>query len=336
MNDARDDHAFAARLERARDSLNRLRARIAQHVVGHERLVHGILMCLVAGGHTLLEGVPGLGKTLIVKTLGQALDLEFARVQFTADLMPADIIGTQMVIEDESGGRHFQFQHGPIFTQLLLADEINRATPKTQSALLEAMEENRVTVGRTEHRLAAPFMVLATQNPIEMEGTYPLPEAQLDRFALKLEAAYPTALELKRVVDIACGAPRAMPGPVMSAAELLDIRRLVRDIVVADHVKDYAVRLVLGTHPATDKAPEPLRRYVRYGASPRGLLAIILTAKAMALMEGRLNVGFDDIAAVATAALRHRVLLNFEAQAEGITPEVLVDKLLEDTVVQPR
>ncbi len=319
------------RLALARERLDALKRQIQRRIVGHHDLVNGILACLLSSGHVLLEGVPGLGKTLLVKTLADALHLEFARIQFTPDLMPADIIGTRMVLQDDEGRRHFQFQQGPVFTQLLLADEINRATPKTQSALLEAMEEKRVTVGRTGHALQEPFMVLATQNPIEMEGTYPLPEAQIDRFLLKLNVTYPDAGELSQIVDRTTGAPMPAVEPVLSAGELMEFRELVRSVVIAGHVKDYAIRMVLATHPGNAGATPRVRRYVRLGASPRGLLAVVLTAKALALFAGRINVSFDDLAAAAPPALRHRILLNFEAEAEGIDVEDLIAEVIRET-----
>ena len=319
------------RLALARERLDAVRRQIERRIVGHHDLVNGILACLLSSGHVLLEGVPGLGKTLLVRTLSDALHLDFARIQFTPDLMPADIIGTQVVSQDDEGRRHFQFQQGPVFTQLLLADEINRATPKTQSALLEAMEEKRVTVGRTGHALQEPFMVLATQNPIEMEGTYPLPEAQLDRFLLKLNAAYPDAGELAQIVDRTTGAPMPAVDPVLSAGELLELRELVRSVVIAGHVKDYAIRLVLATHARSAQATPMVRRYVRHGASPRGLQAMVLAAKAFALFAGRINVSFDDLTAAALPALRHRILLNFEGEAEGIDVEDLIAEVVRET-----
>jgi MoxR-like ATPase len=319
------------RLEFARERLDALRRQIQRRIVGHHELVDGILACLLSSGHVLLEGVPGLGKTLLVKTLSDALHLEFSRIQFTPDLMPADIIGTQVVSQDDEGRRHFRFQQGPVFTQLLLADEINRATPKTQSALLEAMEEKRVTVGRTAHALQEPFMVLATQNPIEMEGTYPLPEAQLDRFMLKLNAAYPDAAGLAQIVDRTTGAPMPAIEAILNAGELIELRELVRSVVIAGHVKDYAIRLVLATHAGNAEATPMVRRYVRHGASPRGLLGMVLTAKALALFAGRINVSFDDLAATAPAALRHRILLNFEGEAEGTKMEDLIAEVIRDT-----
>jgi MoxR-like ATPase len=315
----------------ARDQLSTLREQIGRRIVGHHDLINGIIACLLAGGHVLLEGVPGLGKTMLVKTLSDALHLEFARIQFTPDLMPADIIGTQIVMQDEAGHRHFQFQPGPVFTQLLLADEINRATPKTQSALLEAMEEKRVTVGRDSHQLARPFMVLATQNPIEMEGTYPLPEAQLDRFLLKLNAAFPDAEELLRIVDRATGEQMPEVEAVVTADELIALQQLVRNIVIARHVKQYAVRLVLATHADNAAATGMTRRYVRHGSSPRGVLSLILIAKAFALFDGRMNVSFDDLKAAALPALRHRILLNFEGEAEAVDIDELIAEIVHET-----
>jgi len=319
----------------ARERLEALKRQIQLRIVGHHDLVDGILACLLSSGHVLLEGVPGLGKTLLVKTLSDALHLEFSRIQFTPDLMPADIIGTQVVVQDDEGHRHFRFQQGPVFTQLLLADEINRATPKTQSALLEAMEEKRVTVGRTAHVLQEPFMVLATQNPIEMEGTYPLPEAQLDRFLLKLNATYPDADELSQIVDRTTGAPVPAVDPVVSAGELMELRALARSVVIAGHVKDYAIRMVLATHAGSAQATPRVRRYVRHGASPRGLQAVVLVAKALALFAGRINVSFDDLAAAAPPALRHRILLNFEGEAEGIAVEDLIAEVIRETPTVP-
>jgi MoxR-like ATPase len=323
-------------IERAGEQLTRLRQEVQRRIVGHRELVDGILACLLASGHVLIEGMPGLGKTLLVKTLSDAMDLDFSRIQFTPDLMPADIIGTQMVMQDETGGRHFQFQRGPIFTQFLLADEINRATPKTQSALLEAMEEKKVTVGRDSHQLQEPFMVLATQNPIDMEGTYPLPEAQLDRFLLKLNAAYPDADELSQIIDISTGESRADIGHVLNTEELMQLRVLLRQVVIAQHVKDLAIRLVLATHPGDAAAAPASKRYVRHGASPRGVLAIILVAKAYALFDGRMNVSYADIVAAAKPALRHRVLLNFEGEAEGFAIDDLIDEVIRDNPAAER
>ncbi|MCH9675373.1 MAG: MoxR family ATPase [Gammaproteobacteria bacterium] len=313
--------------------ISELRQRIEQHVVGHSEVVNGVLAALLAGGHVLLEGVPGLGKTLLVKTLGQTMDLHFSRVQFTPDLMPADIIGTQVIAQAPDGERHFRFQRGPVFTQLLLADEINRGTPKTQSALLEAMEEHHVTVGNDVHALQDPFMVLATQNPIEMEGTYPLPEAQLDRFMLKLVANFPTHAQLSDIVDRATGPTLNDLDVVLDSTTLAQLRTLTRSIVVAEHVKDYALRLILSTHPGAPDSPQATQQYVRHGASPRGALSLILIAKAFALMDGRLNISFEDVNACCHAALRHRIVPSFEAEAEDITTDGIIDAILEATPV---
>jgi MoxR-like ATPase len=278
----------------------------------------------------LLEGVPGLGKTLLVRTLGEVLDLPFNRIQFTPDLMPADILGTNMVMETNDGRREFQFQRGPIFAHIILADEINRATPKTQSAMLEAMQEKSVTAGGEIRKLVEPFFVLATQNPIDQEGTYPLPEAQLDRFFFKLVVGYPNAAELTEVLTRTTEGLRADVSKVLGREDLLDLQRLVRQVPVASHVKDYAVRLVLATHPKTGTAAPIANQYLRFGSSPRGAQCLLLGGKVRALTEGRFNVSFDDIQAVAIPALRHRCILNFEADAEGITTDQIVGQILQD------
>jgi len=278
----------------------------------------------------LLEGVPGLGKTLLVRTLSQVLDLSFNRIQFTPDLMPADILGTNMVHETDAGKRAFEFQHGPIFAHLVLADEINRATPKTQSAMLEAMQERSVTIGGEIRKLDLPFFVLATQNPIDQEGTYPLPEAQLDRFFYKLLVGYPSADELSEVVTRTTEGGEVEIKPVVDGASLIELQQLVKQVPVASHVKDYAVRLVLATHPNTDTALDITNQFLRFGSSPRGAQTLLLGSKVRALTEGRFNVCFDDIAAIAPAAMRHRLILNFEAEADGITTDSVLDKILED------
>lgn len=322
-------------LELAHSKIKALRNEIAKRIVGHDDLVNGIIASLLGSGHVLLEGVPGLGKTLLMKTLSDALELEFARVQFTPDLMPADIVGTQMVAHSDDGKRYFQFQPGPVFTQLLLADEINRATPKTQSALLEAMEEKHVTVGRTAHPLNEPFMVLATQNPIEMEGTYPLPEAQLDRFMIKLIAEFPSADELMQIVDRTTGLHASVIDKIMSGEELLELRQHARSIVIAEHVKSFAVRVVLSTHPTSNCATPLSQQYVRYGSSPRGVQSMILLAKSFALFDGRLNVSFDDLKLAAVPCLRHRILLNFEGEADGVGTDRVIEEIIEKTPVTP-
>jgi len=312
-----------------RDDFQRLHDEIAKVIVGSEHVIDGVLTCLFAGGHCLLEGVPGLGKTLLVRTLSQSLSLQFSRIQFTPDLMPADIIGTNIVVEDEAGNREFRFRQGPIFANIVLADEINRATPKTQSALLEAMQEHTVSVARTSHRLEEPFFVMATQNPIEMEGTYTLPEAQLDRFFFKLLVTFPTGDGLGMILDRTT--QREMPHGerVMDAARLTGWAGLVRDVPVAPQITSYVVRLVTATHPESPDAPEIVKQYVRYGSSPRGAQALLLAGKVNALRAGRFNVSFSDIQKTAHSSLRHRILLNFEAEADGVSPDQLVDTLLK-------
>lgn len=306
-----------------------LRSEVGRMIVGQEEIVEGVITCLLAEGHALLEGVPGLGKTLLVRTLSQALDLKFSRIQFTPDLMPADIVGTNILIEDDNGQRHFQFQYGPIFANIVLADEINRATPKTQSAMLEAMQEHSVTVAGQIRKLEEPFLVLATQNPIEMEGTYPLPEAQLDRFLFKLMVNFPTLAELGTILDRTTMSTAVDIQKVTDPATILEMRKLAREVALADHVKDFALRTVLATHPNSEHATDMVNRFVRYGSSPRGAQAIVLTAKVNALLEGRYNVSFDDIKKVAKPALRHRIILNFEGEAEGIEKDTIVENIIE-------
>ncbi|HOK77120.1 MAG TPA: MoxR family ATPase [Verrucomicrobiota bacterium] len=313
-----------------REIYGALKREIGKVIVGHEPIVDNTLIALMAGGHVLLEGVPGLGKTLLVRTLGEILDLTFSRIQFTPDLMPADIMGTNLVMEAPDGRRMFEFQHGPIFAHLILADEINRATPKTQSALLEAMQEHSVTAGGEVRRLAEPFFVLATQNPIDQEGTYPLPEAQLDRFFFKLLVGYPTAEELTEVLNRTTETAQAAVNRVLSREGLIELQQLVRQVPAASHVKDYAVRLVLATHPKTNTAVPIANQFLRYGSSPRGAQALILAGKVRALAQGRFNVSFDDIRAVALPALRHRLILNFEAEAEGITTDKIIEQVLSE------
>lgn len=306
-----------------------VREQLARVIVGHDEILHGVLTCLFVGGHCLLEGVPGLGKTLLVRTLAETLDLHFSRIQFTPDLMPADIIGTNMVMEDSEGRRAFEFQQGPIFTQICLADEINRATPKTQSALLEAMQEGSVTVGGKLYTLEKPFFVMATQNPIEQEGTYPLPEAQLDRFFFKLLVGYSTRQELATVLDRTTRGEVIKPIRVMDGTEIRQWQQLVREVILAQHIQDYVVRLVLSTHPEGEFSRPITNRYIRWGSSPRGAQTLALAAKVRALLEGRYNVSFEDVRRVFLPSMRHRVLLNFEAQAEGIQPDQVLSELLE-------
>ncbi len=313
-----------------RQSYEAVRAEIGKVIVGHDAIVEGTLIAIFGGGHVLLEGVPGLGKTLLVRTLSEVLDMSFNRIQFTPDLMPADILGTNIVMETPGGKREFVFQRGPIFAHLLLADEINRATPKTQSAMLEAMQEKSVTAGGEIRKLGEPFFVLATQNPIDQEGTYPLPEAQLDRFFFKLVVGYPNAAELTEVLTRTTEGTKAQINRVLTKEQILELQALVRQVPVASHVKDYAVRLVLATHPKSETAAPISNQYLRFGSSPRGGQTLILGAKVRALTHGRFNVSFEDIQAVATAALRHRLILNFEAEAEGVTTDLIIEQILKD------
>ncbi len=318
--------------QRAQEFVRRyqaVREEIGRVIVGHDEIVHGVLTCLFVGGHCLLEGVPGLGKTLLVRTLAKTLDLKFSRIQFTPDLMPADILGTNMVMEAPDGRRFFEFQKGPIFTQICLADEINRATPKTQSAMLETMQEGSVTAAGQHYQLEKPFFVLATQNPIEQEGTYPLPEAQLDRFFFKLVVGYSTRKELSTIIDRTTRGIEVEPAKVMDGQEILQWQKLVREVVLAPHVQDYIVRLVLATHPDGTFAPPATNQYLRWGSSPRGAQTIALAAKLRALLEGRYNVSFEDARRVYLPSLRHRVILNFEAQAEDIQPDQVLLDILE-------
>jgi MoxR-like ATPase len=318
--------------QRAEEFIKRygaVREQLGRVIVGHDEIVHGILTCLFVGGHCLLEGVPGLGKTLLVRTLAQSLNLKFSRIQFTPDLMPADILGTNMVMETPEGKRMFEFQHGPIFTQICLADEINRATPKTQSAMLETMQEGSVTVGGVVRQLEKPFFVMATQNPIEQEGTYPLPEAQLDRFFFKLLVGYSSRQELAAIVDRTTRGEKVEPVAVMDGAEIRQWQALIREVILAPHVQDYIVRLTLATHPEGPFAPPITNKYLRWGSSPRGAQTLALAAKVRALLEGRYNVSFEDIRRVYLPAMRHRVIPNFEAQAESIPADRILLDILE-------
>lgn len=312
--------------EEFKDIFTRLKEEISKVIVGYDEIIEQVLIALFSGGHILLEGLPGLGKTLMVKTLAEALDLTFSRIQFTPDLMPSDIIGTNVMEQD----RTFRFQAGPIFAQIVLADEINRATPKTQSALLEAMQEHSVTVSGIIHRLKEPFFVMATQNPIEMEGTYPLPEAQLDRFFFKLKLGFPNKEELIDIIDRTTN-PEIPKAEKVLDGETIEIKKKeIRSVPVSTPVKDYAVRLVLATHPELESSPSTVKRYVRYGASPRGVQSLILGAKVKALIEGRYNVSFSDIRYVAKPSLRHRIILNFEGEAEGLDTDTIIDHILEE------
>lgn len=316
-------------LQTFRDDFHRLRDELSRVIVGQKPIVDGVLTAMIAGGHVLLEGVPGLGKTMLVKTLSDVIEAEFSRIQFTPDLMPADLIGTTVLVESERGGKTFEFQRGPLFANILLADEINRATPKTQSALLEAMQEHSVTVAGTSHRLEGVFFVLATQNPLEMEGTYPLPEAQLDRFLFKLMVPFPTLGELETIMDRTTDVDSPVTQKQVSRERVLEMTQLSRRIPIADTVRRYAIELILRTHPEQDIASPMVRKYVRYGSSPRGAQGLILSAKIRAILDGRYHVATDDIRDVAKDVLRHRIMLNFEGQAEGVAADAIIDDLLQ-------
>ena len=324
-----DGQQIQAKAEEFRQRYHAVKEQIGRVIVGHDDIVHGVLTCLFVGGHCLLEGVPGLGKTMLIRTLAQTLDLQFSRIQFTPDLMPADILGTNMVVESDDGKRVFQFQRGPIFTQICLADEINRATPKTQSAMLETMQEGTVTVGGQRYQLDRPFFVMATQNPIEQEGTYPLPEAQLDRFFFKLVVGYSSREQLNAIVDRTTSSETIVPDKVMDGEEIVRWQSLIRDVVLANHVQDYLVRLTLATHPEGELATDVTNKYLRWGASPRAAQTLALAAKVRALLEGRFNVSFEDIRRVYLPAMRHRVILNFEAQAEEIDADQVLLEILD-------
>jgi len=321
--------ALKQQFEEFRTGFDALRAEVAKVIVGHEEIVEGTLTALVAGGHVLLEGVPGLGKTLLVRTLADALQMKFSRIQFTPDLMPADLIGTNVVVESPEGGRKFEFQAGPVFANLVLADEINRATPKTQSALLEAMQEKSVTVGGKTYHLGKPFFVLATQNPLEQEGTYPLPEAQLDRFFFKLLVQFPSASEIEAILDRTTEGHDPRAQPVFDGERIVQMGLLARQIPISNELRRYGIALVLSTHPENEHSTRMARQYLWYGSSPRGAQAIILAAKIRAILDHRFHVSRDDIRAVAPMALRHRLILNFEGQAENIAPDDIIQDAIE-------
>lgn len=308
-----------------------IREEIGKMIVGNRDIIDGAIMVLLAGGNVLLEGVPGLGKTMLVRTLSEVLGLDFSRIQFTPDLMPSDILGATIIVEDEDGSKHFRFEKGPIFSHIILADEINRATPKTQSAMLEAMQERSVTVGNTTHQLDPPVFVLATQNPLEMEGTYPLPEAQLDRFLFKLTIQFPDLNNLHTIMDRTTQAETPQVERVVDRDRILEMRALVRHVPVARHVQDYALRILQATHPDHEQAPKMTKRYARFGSSPRGAQALLSTARVHALMDGRFNVSCEDVRHTARPALRHRIILNFEGEAEGIRTDDILEAIFEAT-----
>jgi MoxR-like ATPase len=320
--------AARADVEAFRKDLDAVRAAIGKRIVGQTAIVDGLLTCLVAGGNALLEGVPGLGKTMLVRSLAEAVDLQFSRIQFTPDLVPADVLGTTILATTDGGERAFQFRRGPVFANVVLADEVNRATPKTQSALLEVMQEHAVTIGGVTYPMDEPYFVLATQNPLEMEGTYPLPEAQLDRFLFKLEVGFPSRDEMHSILERTTGKDFPSVQKVLGKERILAMRALARDVPVTRHVTDYVIRLLEATHPANKSAPEKVKRFVRYGASPRGAQACLLAAKIAALGDGRFAASTDDVRRVLKPALRHRVLLSFEGEAEGVKPDALLDEVL--------
>ena len=324
-----DELQFQEKAVKFRERYHQVKDEVGKVIVGHDEIVHGVLTCMMIGGHCLLEGAPGLGKTLLVNTLSKALNLQSNRIQFTPDLMPADILGTNMVVESPDGKREFQFQKGPIFTQICLADEINRATPKTQSAMLETMQEGTVTVAGNRYVLDKPFFVLATQNPIEQEGTYPLPEAQLDRFLFKLVVGYSNRDELSTILDRTTKGIKIDPDVVMDGREIQEWQAMIRNVILADHLRDYIVRLNLATHPEGPFATPITNQYLRWGASPRGAQTVALASKVRALLEGRFNVSFEDIRRVYLPAMRHRVVPNFEAQAEGVTSDQVLLEILD-------
>ncbi|MEO8592152.1 MAG: MoxR family ATPase [Candidatus Solibacter sp.] len=323
-----------ATLQDAVERMNAVRREIAKIIVGQDDVVEGVLICLLAGGHVLLEGVPGLGKTTLLRTLARTLRLRYSRIQFTPDLMPADIVGSMIMESDERGGKTLRFQYGPIFANLVLADEINRATPKTQSALLEAMQERTVTSGTTTHELEAPFLVMATQNPIEMEGTYPLPEAQLDRFLMKILVTYPSREELSRIVERTIAREEETPVAVMDRDAIHQVRSVCRQVMVAAHVREFAIQLVMATQSEQKEAHEMARKYVRFGSSPRGAQALVECGRVLALMRGRVHLSVEDVMQVAPAVLRHRIILNFDAHADGQTPETILQAILKGVRAQ--
>lgn len=324
------------KIEQATSQLDRVRKEIGKVIVGQQDAVDGVLICLLAGGHVLLEGVPGLGKTTLLRTLSRVLSLRYSRIQFTPDLMPADIVGSMMMDHDDRGMKSLRFQPGPIFANLVLADEINRATPKTQSALLEAMQERTVTSGTITHELELPFLVMATQNPIEMEGTYPLPEAQLDRFLMKILVTYPTRAELTQILDRTTQKDESQLDQVMEREQILELRAVSRTVLVAQHIQDFAVDLVMATQPGQPQAHELANKYVRFGSSPRGAQALLECGRVLALMRGRFNLSMDDVRYVATSVLRHRIILNFDAHADGQTPDTVLTRIIESVAASVR
>ncbi|MBV8709903.1 MAG: AAA family ATPase [Acidobacteriaceae bacterium] len=321
--------ADVTNVDRAWRDLNRVREEIGKIIVGQTDVIDGVLICLIAGGHVLLEGVPGLGKTTLLRTLSRVLELRYSRIQFTPDLMPGDIVGSLVMETDEHGHKSLRFQPGPIFANLVLADEINRATPKTQSALLEAMQERTVTSGTSTYTLDAPFLVMATQNPIEMEGTYPLPEAQLDRFLMKILVTYPSRQDLSRIVDLTTRNDEVDLRQILDRRGIAELKTVSKQVVIAPHVQEFAIDLVMATQPGTPKVPDITTRYIRYGSSPRGAQALIECGRVLALIKGRMHLSVEDIAAIAPAVLRHRIILNFDAHADGENTETILRKIFD-------
>ena len=323
-------------VEQATAQMSRVREEISKIIVGQSDVIDGVLVCLLAGGHVLLEGVPGLGKTTLLRTLARVLHLRYSRIQFTPDLMPGDIVGSMVMESDEMGHKLLRFQQGPIFANLVLADEINRATPKTQSALLEAMQERTVTSGTMTYALEPPFLVMATQNPIEMEGTYPLPEAQLDRFLMKILVTYPSRDDLSRIVDVTVKQEEAALDRILDREQISELKAICRQVIVAPHVQDYAIDLVMATQPGTEQELEITNRYIRYGSSPRGAQALIECGRVLAVMRGRLHLSVEDVQAIAKSVLRHRIILNFDAHADGQNAETILQSIMESVDLRAR
>ncbi len=317
-------------LDNMAEAFKKVEHEISRHMIGQKSLIRQMIIAIIAGGNVLLEGVPGLGKTRLVKTIGQVLDLDFSRIQFTPDLMPADVVGTNIISRASEKEGMFKFQPGPVFSNIVLADEINRATPKTQSALLEAMQEHTVTVGSSTYNLPEPYFVLATQNPIEMEGTYPLPEAQMDRFMLKLNVIFPTIKEMKEIVNLTTKNKEEALEKIANGSQIIEMRRISREVPIADPVLEYAIKLIMATHPDNEFSTETVKKYVRYGSSPRGAQALINGSRVMAVLEGRYNVAYDDINAMAYPALRHRIFINFEGTSKGLTSDDAIEAIIKE------
>lgn len=330
------DAAVEQQVSEFKEACDAIRDEVGKMIVGQRDIIDGVITAMISGGNVLLEGVPGLGKTMLVRTLSETLGLDFSRIQFTPDLMPADILGTTILVEGDDGDKKFRFEKGPIFSNVLLADEINRATPKTQSSMLEAMQERSVTVGNETYKLDDPFFVLATQNPLEMEGTYPLPEAQLDRFIFKLIVSFPNLEELHLIMERTTSRTKPVLKRVIDQKKIVEMKNFAKDVPIARHVQDYALRILQATHPDQATAPDITKQYVRFGSSPRGAQAIISASKVMALMDGRFNVSTEDVKAACYPSLRHRIILNFEGEAEGVSTDAVIDEILSKTVANAK